>query len=126
MMQEGSIEALMERVRALEQRAPSPEEEAPRKGTRGQGRVYLRKYSDRSIWWLEFWSDGKQHRESSGSADREVALRLLGEKLGKVAEGSFAPRSVRRVTFDELARLLIEDYRANGRKSLRTVAASVE
>jgi len=127
MTQERSIvEGLMERVRALEQRAREPEQDAPRKGTRGQGRVYLRKYADRSIWWLEFWRDGKQVRESSGSTDREAALRLLGEKLGKVADGSFVPRSVRRVTFDELALLLIADYKANGRKSLRTATTSVE
>jgi hypothetical protein len=36
-----------------------------------------RKQKTASIWWIEFWRDGDQHRESSKSRNASDARKLL-------------------------------------------------
>ena len=64
---------------------------------RGLGRVYRPAYRDpktrkqktASIWWIEFWRDGYQHREYSKSRNASDARKLLKQRLGEVANGQF-------------------------------------
>lgn len=44
---------------------------------RGMGTVYLRG----RIWWLQWYRDGQQHNESSGSTSKTVATEKLKEKF---------------------------------------------
>ena len=44
---------------------------------RGDGRTFRRG----RVWWIAYFSNGREYRESSGSADEDVAKRLLSERL---------------------------------------------
>ena len=50
---------------------------------RGNGRVFQRG----QVWWIAYYDNGREHRESSGSGDRKEAVRLLRQRLGEVAAG---------------------------------------
>ena len=86
---------------------------------KGEGRVYRR---DR-IWWVAYYQDGREQRESSGSRERRVAVKLLRRRVGEVAadtasevSGSRRPRK-RAVTMLELFDLLEQHYVLNNRNS---------
>jgi hypothetical protein len=79
----------------------------------GQGRVYMRG----RVWWVQYDLGGKRYRESSGSRDREAALRLLRDRQ------SDAGRGVRMdLTLEDLVRLVREDYAINDRKTVAPFA----
>src|SRR5689334_22265907 len=80
---------------------------------RGFGRVYRRG----NIWWIQYRHRGRLVRESSGSDVRRVATNLLRERLRSLATGQPLRRDLERVTFEELAQMLEDDYAVNGRKS---------
>lgn len=89
---------------------------------RGLGRVYQRGH----IWWIQYCFRGKVHRESSGSARRSDAVHLLGRRLGEMGRGRLIGPSVERTTFEDLAKILLDDYRANERKSLHRAETSIK
>jgi len=90
---------------------------------RGFGRVYRPNYRDpktnkqktATVWWIEFWRDGRQNRESSKSRNVSDARKLLKQRLGEIANGSFVGRDAERTTFEDLCRLIRDDYEKNGR-----------
>ncbi|MGH7966749.1 MAG: tyrosine-type recombinase/integrase, partial [Candidatus Binatia bacterium] len=57
-------------------------------------------------------------RESSDTADKAEARRLLQQRLGQIAEGRFVGPAADRVTFEDLAGMILTDYKVNGKKSL--------
>ena len=83
---------------------------------RGEGSVFQRG----RIWWIKYHVRGRPHRESSASADRREAVRLLRRRLGEVSAGRHAPEADR-VSFDDLVLLVEDDYRLNGHRSLDRV-----
>ena len=50
---------------------------------KGNGRVFRRG----RVWWIAYYDDGRECRESSGSGNRKEAVRLLRLRLGEVAFG---------------------------------------
>ncbi|MBI2215742.1 MAG: tyrosine-type recombinase/integrase [Candidatus Rokubacteria bacterium] len=101
--------------------------------TRGLGRVFQPKYRDRTtgekkvsaVWWVEYYHRGQKHRESSGSTNRADAVRLLKRRLGEIGRGHpIIGRDVDRVTFDDLAAMLVNDYKANERRSLKRIGTA--
>ena len=85
---------------------------------RGNGRVFQRG----SIWWISFYHNGREHRESSGSTERKKAVKLLRQRLGELAAGevSGSPLSSRRtgkgaVMMEALFDLLQQNYQLSGR-----------
>jgi integrase len=97
---------------------------------RGMGQVYQPIYSDRKTgekrryktWWLYYYVHGKLHRESAGTSNRNEAVRMLKSRLADVAQGKPVGTALERTTFDHLAEMLINDYRANSRRSLKRIA----
>lgn len=91
---------------------------------RGTGSVHRR--PGRAAWYIKYYDQqGRPHRESSGSAVRADAERLLRRRLGKVADGRrLVGRERERTTFDDLERLIVDDYRLRRRKSLDSVLQS--
>jgi integrase len=99
---------------------------------RGLGRIFQPRYRDRdgavrrsAVWWIQYSHRGETHRESSRSTDRADAVRLLRRRMGEIGQGRRIAPSVERTTFEDLAELLLEDYRANGRRSLRRAEQSL-
>ena len=88
---------------------------------RGSGGVYRRGKK----LWLSYYRDGRRIREPVRTKDPAEARRLLNQKLGRIAEGTFSGPEAERVTFEQLAQGLLEDYQLNGRRSLKWVRIKV-
>ena len=72
------------------------------------------------FWFFPYTgSDGKRVRESSKTADRAEALRILDDKRGRVARGDVVLPRADKVGFDEAARDMVEEYTANKKRDLQ-------
>ncbi len=89
---------------------------------RGMGRVYLRG----NVWWVQYYFNGRKHRESTGSPSRPDAMRLLRSRLEEIGRGRLVGPAIERTTFDDLAELLLTDYRINRKRSIARIEDSVE
>ena len=83
---------------------------------RRSGRIYQQKQS--TIWWIQFYRNGKMYRESTGTSDKRKATKILGRRLAEVSTGTFVGPDVERVRIAELAEDFLRDYRINGKASL--------
>jgi hypothetical protein len=91
----------------------------------GVGSLYRRKkkLSDGTIaelptWWLKYYQHGRQVRESSGTTNELKARRALRLREGDVEHGIPINPKMGRVTFEDAADDILNDYRANHRRSL--------
>ena len=50
---------------------------------RGMGRVFKRG----SVYWISYYHQGKEFRESSESDNESAAKKLLKKRIGEVAQG---------------------------------------
>jgi len=80
----------------------------------GKGMIYRRG----NVWWLKYYDNGRPRYESSRSTKETDAKRLLSLRLGQVEQGNCPAPEAQRATFEDLARDLENEYRANGRRSL--------
>jgi integrase len=90
---------------------------APVPERRTFGHVYKRG----DVYWIRYSVDGKRHRESSESGDIRKAEKLLAKREAELGLGAFVAPDVKRTTFDNLAQIIRDDYRVNGRKSAATL-----
>jgi integrase len=93
---------------------------AKAKRTRGTGSIIKIKDSEGKesrFWYLSYWANGRQIRESSKSESKQVAERLLQKRLGELANGKNPVNQ--KLTYDTMRDSLILDYQKNGMKSLR-------
>jgi site-specific recombinase XerD len=77
------------------------------------------------IWWVRYKVNGTCYEESSGSTDRRKAEKLLARREAELGLGSFTAPDVKRTTMEHLAQILRDDYRVNGRRSLRRAETSM-
>jgi len=75
------------------------------------GSVYRRG----NVWWLKYYRDGKPHRETSGSKKKSVAVALLREREGRLAQGLPLSLRVERLTVDEILDDVLRDYEVNNK-----------
>jgi integrase len=92
------------------------------KRPRGTGSIYWR---GETLWIKYYDLNGKPHRESSHSDIEKNAERLLKLKQGEIAEGKLPGIQFDRITFDDLAKDFITDYRVNGLDTLNKAERSV-
>jgi integrase len=78
------------------------------------------------IWWVRYKVNGKSFDESSGSADVRQAEKLLARREAELGLGAFTAPDVKRTTVVDLAQMLRDDYRVNGRRSLRRAETSLD
>jgi integrase len=78
------------------------------------------------IWWVRYKVNGKSFDESSGSANVRQAEKLLARREAELGLGAFTAPDVKRTTVVDLAQMLRDDYRVNGRRSLRRVETSFD
>jgi hypothetical protein len=86
----------------------------PRTGT---GRIYQRG----DTWWIDYSFRGKRYRESSESTKRSDATALLKRRMAEQGSGQVIGPTAERLTFEHLATMLTDDYKANERRSLDRV-----
>ena len=85
---------------------------------KGNGRVFQRG----QVWWIAYYDNGQERRESSGSRERKEAVKLLRQRLGEVAFGvthSAVPKRkrARPVMMQDLFDLVEHDHLLNNRTS---------
>lgn len=83
---------------------------------RGVGRTFKRG----STWWIAFYHRGKEIRQSARSENEGQARKPLKKRIGEISSGRFIPDE-EKLAFEELVADLKNDYRINGRRSLKTV-----
>jgi len=71
-----------------------------------------------STWWIQYHWRGKRYRETSGSTVRMDALKILRKRLAEMGGGQFRGADLDKTTFDDLAKIIEQEYQANRRKSL--------
>ena len=83
---------------------------------KGDGRVFKRG----EVWWVAYYNDGREHRESSKSRDRREAVRLLRQRVGEVSAGIVQGRPLprragtRRIKMLDVFDLIENYYQLNG------------
>ncbi|MEO7190058.1 MAG: tyrosine-type recombinase/integrase [Vicinamibacterales bacterium] len=89
------------------------------------GSIYRRtkKQTDGTVrelptWWIKFYQDGRSVRESTGSTKEGAARRMLRSREGDVEHGVPIEPKMGRITFEDAAKDIINDYQINGRRSL--------
>jgi integrase len=109
------------------------------KRERGFGSIYQPTWRDRKTgeikqspnWWVAYFHHGKLIREPAKTADgshssnRNDAVKLLKKRHGEISAGKPVGPDVEKTTFGEMATMLTDDYRANGRRSLARVEDAV-
>src|SRR4051795_6379292 len=79
------------------------------------GSVYARKRSP--YLWIKYHQNGRAVRESTGTKNETVARRMLRTREGDVERGIPIDPTVGRITFDEAATDLLNDYKANRKRT---------
>lgn len=80
------------------------------------GSIYRQKKS--KYWWIKYYRNGRPCRESSASERESDARCLLRLRGGDLERGIAISPRVGRLTVDEAATDLVNDYRVNGKWSL--------
>jgi integrase len=103
------------------------------KKTRGDGLVYQPTYIDKhtgerktaSTWWVQYFVKGARFRESTNSRSRSEAEDFLQQRLKAGAQGTPVGPKAGKVTFEDLATMLLDNYRAKGRRSVGRVEDAI-
>ncbi len=88
----------------------------------GSGGVYRRG----RIWWITYNVASKQRRESAKTTDKSEASRLLRQRLGEIAEGRYVETGKGRLSFEDLANMVVADYEVKGLATLRELRIRVD
>ena len=97
------------------------------------GYVYKPNYTDRktgekresSVWWIGYSINGKKYKESSKRTAKRDAEQFLAERLADRGNGGPAARDLSRVTFSDLAEIIVADYKRNGHKSMSQLTRNI-
>jgi hypothetical protein len=99
---------------------------------RGSGSLFREKYKNpktgekktAETWTTKVWSNGKALKKSSGETSVYRANKQLEAWKKELAAGTYVP-DAGKTTFDTLSMLLINEYKANGRRSTDRVEDAV-
>jgi integrase len=91
--------------------------------SRGDGRVYLRG----NLYWACYYLRGTQHRESTGEADEQKALKFLKARLKEVHADEIGARPFvtpknQKLTVHDLLEALKSDYELRGKLSAQNAS----
>ena len=86
------------------------------------GHIYKPKYTDKKtgevkesqVYWIKYYRNGKPYRESTKSKKFKEAKRLLNKREDEISDGKVPGIYFDKITFDDLAAGLLNDYRING------------
>lgn len=74
-------------------------------------------YRELPTIWLKYYQGGRAVRESTGTTKETVARRMLRAREGDVEHGIPLSPKMGRVTFEDAAKDLLNDYTINGKKT---------
>jgi integrase len=72
---------------------------------------------DLPTWWIKYRQNGRTMRESTETTKETVARRILRTREGDVEKGIPINPQMGKVTFEDAAKDLLNDYKANKKKS---------
>lgn len=75
-------------------------------------------YRELPTWWIKYYQNGRAVRESTGTTKETKARKMLRSREGDVEHGISVNPKMGRVSFEEAADDILNDYRANDRRSL--------
>ena len=88
------------------------------------GSLYKRKqkmpddtYHELATWWIKYYQGGRAVRESTGTTKEPVARRILRTREGDVERGIPIVPQMGRITFEDAAEDLLNDYKVNGKRT---------
>ncbi|MDR3502221.1 MAG: site-specific integrase [Legionella sp.] len=82
-------------------------------------------YQRGNVWWIKYYRNGQNIRESSNSKSKMVADKLLKRREGEIAQGRLPGVFFQKTTFDQLADGIFQDYKINEKKSLDRIELSI-
>ncbi|HKX06380.1 MAG TPA: hypothetical protein VJX71_28090, partial [Methylomirabilota bacterium] len=99
---------------------------------RGSGSLFRERYRDKQTgqlkacrtWMMKLWVGGKPLKRSARTSSRALASKQLEQWKAQIRQGMYVP-DADQTRFDDVATLLIDEYRANDRKSLDRVEAAI-
>src|SRR5215510_9205869 len=102
------------------------QERQGRKDMRGFGSVYRTKWCDKKTgqvrysprYTIKYYHNKELIRELTPFTKESEAWKLLKKRHGELALGKPVGPAVERTTFEDMAAMLVNDYKANGRRSL--------
>lgn len=86
------------------------------------GMIYLRGHT----WWVKYYRDGKPYRESAKTVKETEAKKFLQRREGQVVDGNFQGLKVEKITFEDLKKDLLNDYKLNAKRSLERAELSIK
>jgi len=109
------------------------------KRERGFGSIFQPTWRDRKTgetkqspnWWVAYYHRGELVREPARAADgshsrnRNDAVKLLKKRHGEITAGKPVGPDIEKTIFEDMAGMLTDDYRANGRTSIDRVEDAV-
>jgi integrase len=98
------------------------------------GSIYKRTWKDKKtrqkidgdIYWVSYYRDGKQFRESTEKTSLVEARRFLAGKEGDIAKGIPVTPKMGKMKFSELAADVVNDYRVNAKRSIEDLETRFE
>ena len=82
-------------------------------------------YKRGRIWWIAYYRNNQQLRESTHGTDVAEARRQLRIREGKISEGIPITRRTGQVRIAEILDAVLTDYRLNDRRSIRNAETRV-
>jgi hypothetical protein len=76
------------------------------------------RYRELSTWWIKYYQNGRAVRESTGTTKETKARKMLRSREGDVEHGIPINPKMGRISFEDAADDILNDYRVNERKSL--------
>ena len=83
-------------------------------------------YKRGTVFWIQYYRNGKSYRETAKTQKESEAKRLLRFREGEISQGKIPGVHFDKVRFNDLSDDFLADYRINGRKSLVTAENSVK
>jgi integrase len=99
----------------LSTREPAPP--VTRKILPGFGAIYVRG----KTWYVDYWHDNRQYRESSHSTKERVAIKLLRQRCDELARDEFIKPKINKVTMKDLFDAVVADYEKRDNRSSDTL-----
>src|SRR5262249_18215581 len=79
------------------------------------------------LWWVQYKGhDGLRHKESSDSERKGDAIALLQKRTGAVMHNLPVIKYQERLTFDQAAQAVIDDFKVNHKVSEKSVARRID
>jgi hypothetical protein len=78
------------------------------------------------VWWIRYYRNGKRYEESAHTDKEKKARSVLRLREGDVEKGVPVSPAIGRLTFDDAAKDVLNDYRINKKSSLDGVERRIE